>query len=507
LRGASVLICFDSPVTAVLCSEGSWKNASDKISIQDNAVYLTADRCSWVRLQWEVSFGAQSLVLGDAWERTYGDTGWQPVGQPAFYPWYFSVKDADVTRCIGVKTGPSALCCWHVERNIVTLLLDVRCGCKDTLFEGRTVRLAELVSLCRSGDTFETIRLFCNMMCSNPRPFCAPFYGGDDWYTCYGNNSFQKVLDHAKILAECAEGLKNRPFQTIDAGWQLCHNWYPGEEYIGGPFRYCNDNFGSMKDMAEAISALDVRPGIWIRPMETVEHIPEDAYLRRVKNIKYLDPSHPYAREKMLEDIKTLRNWGYQLIKHDFSVVDTFGRYAFEWTESAVEGDWAFYDTHKTSAEIIRQYYAETVQAAPDVLFIGCNTLSHLSAGLFHIYRSGDDTSGLDFSRTVKMGVNTLAFRGVQHGSFYSIDADCVGITSKIPWEKNIEWLKLLQYSGTTVNVSVESACYTNAVRQALTDAFAVISTPHPVAKPLDWDKTLTPCRWETFDGVKEFEW
>ena len=386
-------------------------------------------------------------------------------------------------------------------------MLDVRCGCKDTLFEGRRVCLAEPIQYVRQGDAFEILREFCTMMCTSPKRLSVPFYGGDDWYTCYGDNSFSKVLDHAKILADCAEGLQNRPYQTIDAGWQLCHNWHSGEEYIGGPYRYCNDKFGSMKDMADAIAALDVRPGIWIRPMETVEYVPEGAYLRRLKNIKYLDPTHPYAREKMLDDIRTLRDWGYQLIKHDFAVVDTFGRYAFEWTESAVEGDWSFYDTHRTSAEIVKAYYEETVQAAPDVLFIACNTLSHLSAGIFHIYRSGDDTSGRDFSRTVKMGVNTLAFRGVQHNTFYTVDGDCVGITSDIPWEKNEMWLRLLKYSGTSLNVSVEAACYTSAVRQAITEAFAVAAETHPIAKPLDWENSMTPRIWETFDGIKEFQW
>jgi len=35
------------------------------------------------------------------------------------------------------------------------------------------------------------------------------------------------------------------------------------------------------------------------------------------------------------------------------------------------------------------------------------------------------------------MGVNTLAFRGLQQGIFYSADADCVGLTLKVDWDKN----------------------------------------------------------------------
>lgn len=496
---------YSTPISISICRENKWQKATSEVSLHNGSIFLETDRASWIKLDWKSDFAEDAIVLGDAWERTYGDVGWKPIGQPAFHPWYFTVREKDMIHCFGIKTGPSALCCWHAGKNYISLLMDVRCGCKDTQFEGRRVHLADLVSLSKTGSAFDVIHEFCTIMCPEPKLPSAPFYGGDDWYTCYGNNSFEKVLEHAKMLAECSQGLKNRPYQTVDAGWQLCHNWYLGDEYIGGPYKYCNDNFGNMKDMADAIRALDVKPGIWIRPMETVEHIPEDAYLRRVKNVKYLDPSHPYAREKMLEDIRTLRSWGYELIKHDFAGVDTFGRYAFEWNESAVEGDWSFYDVHRTSAEIIRTYYEETARAAGDALINACNTLSHLSAGIFPVYRIGDDTSGLDFARTLKMGVNALAARGSQHGALYAVDPDCAGITSKIPWELNREWLKLLQYSGTSCIVSVEAACYTDEVRQALTEAFALASEPHETARPIDWEDSLTPCRWETFDGIKEF--
>ena len=50
--------------------------------------------------------------------------------------------------------------------------------------------------------------------------------------------------------------------------------------------------------------------------------------------------------------------------------------------------------------------------------------------------RTGDDTSGRIWERTKRMGVNTLAFRLPQHNTFYHIDADCVGIFRKDPWDK-----------------------------------------------------------------------
>ena len=502
------MLDFKQPNTIAICSEGKWRLASDEVSIVDNTVYLQTNCASWIKIEWDVNFSGNSLVLGDAWERSYADLRWKPIVEPAFHPWYFSVKDGDVTTCIGVKTGPSALCSWTATTATVAVLMDVRCGCVDTQFDGRKLKVAELVSLSKTGDSFDIIHEFCKMMCDKPALPTAPFYGGDDWYDCYGNSSFDKILDHVKILSECSQGLKNRPYQTIDAGWQPCHNWFSCDEYIGGPFNGCNVNFKDMKLLADEIRALDVHPGIWFKPLETLEYIPEEATLRReFKNRKFMDPSHPLIKEKNIEDVERLVGWGYELIKHDFACVDTFGHYGPSMKQSVVEGKWSFYEKNKTTAEITLEYYKRTAKAAKGALIIACNTFSHLSAGIFNIYRTGDDTSGYDYKRTVTMGVNTLAFRGVQHNALYAADPDCVPITSKLTPEQIEQWMNLVKYSGTSMAVSVENKCYTTQVRDALTEAFALASEPHEIAKPLDWTETHLPTRWQTFDGEKQFDW
>ena len=98
---------------------------------------------------------------------------------------------------------------------------------------------------------------------------------------------------------------------------------------------------------------------------------------------------------------------------------------------------WHFYDQTKTSAEIVKMLYQEVYGASRsnDAVIIGCNTIGHLGAGLMHLNRTGDDTSGRIWERTRRMGVNTLAFRLPQHNAFYHIDADCVGIFGMIPWD------------------------------------------------------------------------
>src|ERR1035437_4327167 len=106
-------------------------------------------------------------------------------------------------------------------------------------------------------------------------------------------------------------------------------------------------------------------------------------------------------------------------------------------------------DSSKTNAEIILTMYQAIREATGETYIIGCNTISHLSAGMFELNRVGDDTSGNEWERTRKMGVNTLAFRGVQHGTFYAADCDCVGLTTKVPWAKNKQWMELVAKSGT----------------------------------------------------------
>ena len=55
----------------------------------------------------------------------------------------------------------------------------------------------------------------------------------------------------------------------------------------------------------------------------------------------------------------------------------------------------SFFDKSKTTAQIIKNFYAAIREAAGEyIILMGCNTLSHLSAGMFDIQRTGDDTSG-----------------------------------------------------------------------------------------------------------------
>ena len=133
--------------------------------------------------------------------------------------------------------------------------------------------------------------------------------------------------------------------------------------------------------------------------------------------------------------------------------------------------------------------------------------MSHLSAGLFELNRIGDDTSGNEWERTRKMGVNALAFRGVQQNHFYAADSDCVGLTTKIPWAKNKLWMQLVANSGTPLFISAQPDAVGREQKEFIKKCFASASQILPVAEPLDWMNTPTPTKWKLNEKTVDFDW
>ncbi len=209
----------------------------------------------------------------------------------------------------------------------------------------------------------------------------------------------------------------------------------------------------------------------------------------------------------MEKDIRRVSGWGYELIKHDFSTFDLLGRWGFTMGAELTDGGWTFADRSRTNAEIVLAFYRTIREAAGDALVLGCNTVGHLAAGLFELQRTGDDTSGREWNRTRKMGVNTLAFRAPQHNAFFAIDADCVGLTKQVAWAENRQWLDLLAGSGTPLFVSAAPDAMGAEQRKAVREAFARASVPQPLGEPLDWMETTEPSRWRFGRTETDYHW
>jgi alpha-galactosidase len=161
----------------------------------------------------------------------------------------------------------------------------------------------------------------------------------------------------------------------------------------------------------------------------------------------------------------------------------------------------------QTTAEIVSELYATIRKAAGASTVIGCNTVSHLSAGVFEMCRIGDDTSGTDWSRTRKMGVNSLAFRGAQHNAFYVADGDCVGITKDVPWSLTREWLELVSRSGTMTIVSRAPDAMGAEQQRAVREALAIAAVAQPLGEPLDWQHAEYPSEWKLAGKRVVFDW
>jgi alpha-galactosidase len=221
-----------------------------------------------------------------------------------------------------------------------------------------------------------------------------------------------------------------------------------------------------------------------------------------------LDPSVPEVLAKVAADVGRLRDWGFSLIKHDYSTFDLLGRWGFAMGAALTKDGWTFAEgPRRTTAEVLDDLYRTIGAAAGDALVLGCNTVSHLSAGRFALCRIGDDTSGTEWGRTRKMGVNTLAFRGVQHGAFYAADPDCVGVTTAVPWALNRQWLDLVARSGTMLFTSLAPDALGAEQRRALRAALALAARPQPLGEPLDWQETIWPSRWRLLNEPRAYDW
>ena len=138
-------------------------------------------------------------------------------------------------------------------------------------------------------------------------------------------------------------------------------------------------------------------------------------------------------------------------------------------------------------------------------MLIGCNTASHLSVGSIEISRTGDDTHGEVWERTKTMGVNTIAYRLMQHNVFYLIDGDCVGLTDQSLWDKQIEWMRFLSLSGTPLFVSSKKGFADKAQQTIISKAFETNQMDNHM-QPI-YDGTITPNEYIVNGDKVKFKW
>jgi alpha-galactosidase len=454
----------------------------------------------YLHLRWNQPVNTSLHVLGDHWERSYGDLGWRNIIPERVMPWYFATWDGQACHSYGVKTGAGSLCFWQVDPQGISLWLNLSNGGSGVNLGQRALDAANVIV--RKGivgeDPTIALHAFCKQMCSKPTPSSGPVYGTNDWYYAYGQNTAKQILDDTDFIAGLSEGNAVRPFSVIDMGWD-----------IGPP------KFPSMAGLAQQIQQRKVRPGIWIRPLEATSKTDRKLLMPdmrfgelkdRAREVAY-DPTIPDALEAVLAKVKQVVEWGFELVKHDFSTYDLLGRWGSEMGAEPTMPGWSLHDTSRTNAEVILDLYRSIRGACnKDTLILGCNTVGHLGQGFFDIQRTGDDTSGRIWERTRRMGINTLAFRLPQHGSFFVQDADCVGISAAVPWEVNRQWMDLLAHSGTALFISPGEGSRAPEHAQAIKAAFHLAAAGGDGARPVSYLQESTPETWRIGHPVNASE-
>jgi alpha-galactosidase len=468
----------------------------------EQSVRLTspATALSHLHLRWSVQVPAELRCLGDAWERSYGDLEWRGIVPDRVMPWYCLTFDGHVLRGYGVKTQPAAFCFWQVDQEGISLWADIRNGGLPLQLGQRNLEVATIIS--RTGEpgetTFVAAHAFCRSMCAAPRLPSEPLYGSNDWYYAYGQNTAEGILRDADLVAGVAPSSGSRPFVTIDDGWQDAKR------------------FPNLTDLAARIRSRGLRPGIWIRPLRAPSDanptllLPDARFGSHAQHASPAwDPTIPEAMERVLDTVRQPVSWGYEFIKHDYSTFELLGRWGSSMGPSPVEGSWQFADRSRTNAEIVLGLYRALREAAGEkTVLLGCNTVGHLSAGLFESQRIGDDTSGTIWERTRRMGVNTLGLRLPQHRAFFCVDPDCVALTTDVDWQKTRQWLDVVSRSGVSLFISPGPGAVGPDQIAALRDAFLLARDSHGYAE--DWLDTTVPEQWRFDSGGSQavrYDW
>lgn len=460
-----------------------------------------------IKLRWRGDMSDCFMITGDALERIYDSSTavWTGMIPDRMLPWYFQVYDGERLNCFGVKTGSDAFCNFQCDDSGITLWLDVRNGgggvcLKEPLVVARVV--------CRKGKTeesaFEASRTFCKQMCDRPVLPPKPIFGVNNWYWAYGKISHDIIMEETDNLMNMCCDAVNTPYMIIDDGWQKGrYKNRDGRTYNGGPWDLTTPHFHSMQETAAAIHEKGANAGIWFRPLLTSVQVPAEWEGPRQMHMRgiLLDPSHPDVLNKISKDVSMIRNWGYEMIKHDFTTIDTLGDPVDE------DGNWHYYDRTITNCTMLKNLYKEIQRAAGDAVVLGCNTVNHLVAGIHAAQRIGQDTSGNHFELTRRNGCASF-IRLPQNNAFFAADPDCAAFTARVPVDVNLDFLELCAITGCITLASVTPGFLKGRDLTRVREIYRIASKGGAGATPTDWLGHNVCAKYETPSGKKfTYDW
>lgn len=476
-------------------------------------IYPSGAPIKYLKLRFNGDLSNVDRVYGDQWERAglKAYLEWRSVMASRVLPWFCYVMAGDEMSCYGVKTGADCFAFFQVDTGGITLFLNLCNGNSGTeitepLFACEVVELhAE-----RGADVYKTAATFAKMTCDNPVLPKTPIFGVNNWYWAYGDISYESVLKETDYLMQMTSGCKNAPYMIIDDGWQK--NRIPGAgNYIGGEWEP-NGKFGDMRKTAEAIHAKGAKAGVWFRPLLTRGDVPAEAVLCEECGGKILDPSHPFTLEKAYNDAKKLSDWGFDLIKHDFTTGDALTGQKTLTSEQhdyiLVAENRKYYDEKKTTASILKNLYKAIQKGAGSSEVIACNAVGHLSAGIHSVYRIGNDTSGRSFEWTRRDGINSV-MRLPLNNAFYNADPDCAAFTDRVRADINLDFLEMCALTGMTTLASVTPGILKPDEMRRINEIFKTADKGKGDYGIKDYEKNANPEVFVSSDGktVKKYDW
>lgn len=476
-------------------------------------VFPSGAPVKYLKLRFNGDMQNVDRVYGDQWERAglFSYIEWRSVMACRVLPWFCYVMAGDDMSCYGVKTGADCFAFFQVDTDGVTLFLNLTSG-TDGVDLQKPLFACEVTELHEKNvkNVYSVAARFSKMLCDNPVLPKTSVFGVNNWYWAYGDISYESVLNETDYLLQMTDGCKNKPYMIIDDGWQK-HRIPGAGNYIGGEWEP-NDKFGDMRKMADAIHKKGAKAGIWFRPLLTRGDVPKEAVLCEECGGIILDPSHPFTLEKAFNDAKKLSDWGFDLIKHDFSTHDavtgqktlTSEKHDFE----LVAAGRKYFDNKKTTATILKDLYSAIQKGAGGSEVIACNAVGHLSAGIHSLYRIGNDTSGRSFEWTRRDGINSV-MRLPLNNAFYNADPDCAAFTDMVRADINLDFLEMCAITGMTTLASVTPGILKQDEMQRINRIFKIADEGKGDYGIKNYEKTANPELFVSADGKteKRFDW
>ncbi|MFI5195368.1 MAG: hypothetical protein ACHQD7_14975 [Chitinophagales bacterium] len=131
----------------------SWKTEEVEVTLKLNgdflSLYISAPgrELEFIQCHWKQNTSASSKVLGDHWERSYGDLAWDAPDMSRKAPWYMLISSGEQTQAFGVKTGASTICYWQVSTESLELVMDTNSGGLGVLLGERNLHAADIVTM------------------------------------------------------------------------------------------------------------------------------------------------------------------------------------------------------------------------------------------------------------------------------------------------------------------------------------------------------------------------